>query len=93
MAFNFRVLLEQLQDVARWSSRNSHRNSCVDDMQLDTLSVAELRELKDTIDDAVRAVIRERNKPKPMVTAATTSAAPILDLASEASAWLAARRR
>jgi hypothetical protein len=66
----------------------------VDDVQLDKLSVDELLELKANIELAVRAAIRERNKPK-LIASNPAEAAPAktIDLQSEARAWMAARRK
>lgn len=72
----------------------SLRKLYVIEIQLETLSVNELRELKANIETAVRAAIRERNQAKlaPRTPAATSPSKPV-DLESEARAWLAARRK
>ena len=64
------------------------------EIDLDTLSLKELRELKETIENAVRAAIRQRNEAKhaPARTPASTAPKPA-DLESEARAWLAAKRK
>jgi hypothetical protein len=65
----------------------------VKDPQLDKLSLKELRELKDSIDTAIRAAIRQRSefKAKP---ARSATADPIkIDLEGERDAWIAARRQ
>jgi hypothetical protein len=66
----------------------------VEEICLDKLSVKELRELKENIELAVRAAIRERNKPK-LVASNPAKVAPAkpIDLESEARAWMAARRK
>ena len=76
------------------TSRNSLKVQYVDDICLDKLSVKELRELKEKIELAVRAAIRERNKPK-LVASNPAMVAPAkpIDLESEARAWMAARRK
>jgi len=66
----------------------------VDELQLDKLSVSELLELKANIELAVRAAIRERNRPK-LIASNPAKAAPAksMDLQSEARAWMVARRK
>lgn len=65
------------------------------DIDIDSLSLKELRELKTTIETAVRAAIRERNQAKfaPRSVAASTAPAKPVDLEAEARGWLAARRK
>jgi hypothetical protein len=76
------------------ADQTSLRMRYVIEIQLDTLSVKELRELKENIETAARAAIRERNQSKysPRDTATATQPKPV-DLESEAKAWLAARRK
>lgn len=72
----------------------SLRMPYVVESQLDTLSVKELRELKDNIETAVRAAIRQRNQVK-LISGTPAIAAPVkpMDLEAEAKTWLAARRK
>lgn len=63
------------------------------DLQIDTLTLTELRELKQNIEMAIRAAIREKNKAKTFVPAAGKVAAARIDLESEARAWMASRRK
>ena len=63
----------------------------MDDAQLEMLTVKELRDLKDRIDLAIRAVIRASRAPK----AAETTKAPDpvkFDLERERDAWLLAKK-
>ena len=73
--------------------RNSLGVRDVNDHQLDLLSVKELRELKDNIDTAIRAAIRERNKAKERPVMAAKAAPTPFDLERERDAWIAARRQ
>ena len=72
----------------------SLRMPYVVEIQLDTLSVKELRELKDNIETAVTAAIRQRNQLK-LISDSPAIAAPVkpMDLEAEAKTWLAARRK
>lgn len=64
------------------------------EIELDTMSVKELRNLKDDIEAAVRAAIRQRNQLK-LASSAPVITAPVkpMDLETEARTWLAARRK
>lgn len=73
--------------------RNSLRVQDVNDHQLDLLSVKELKELKESIDTAIRAAIRERNKAKERPVVAAKPAPTPFDLERERDAWIAARRQ
>jgi len=66
----------------------------VDDLNLDELTLKELRELKDNIEMAVRTTIRNRSKPK-LVSRNPAMLSPVkpIDLEGEARAWMAARRK
>ncbi|MEQ1615902.1 MAG: hypothetical protein ABL904_24355 [Hyphomicrobiaceae bacterium] len=65
----------------------------MNDHQLDLLSVNDLRELKNNIDNAIRAAIRERNKAKERPAVAIKPAPTPFDLERERDAWIAARRQ
>lgn len=73
---------------------NNLKVSPVDDLNLDELTVKELRELKIDIEMAVRTTIRDRSKPK-LVSSNPAMLSPVkpIDLEREARAWLAARRK
>ena len=64
----------------------------MDDLNIDALSVSELRELKANIELAIRAAIRARNTPKVMSNPAKAAPAKFIDLASERDAWMARRK-
>ena len=64
----------------------------MDELLLDKLSVQELRELKDSIDAAIRAVIRARRETKAK-SPGTAAPTPIrIDLERERDEWIATRR-
>ena len=65
--------------------------SIVDDAQLEKLTVNELRDLKDQIDLAIRAVIRASRAPKPLEPVKAVEAAKF-DLERERDAWLLAKK-
>lgn len=67
---------------------------CLVEIELDTMSVKELRQLKDDIEAAVRAAIRQRNRLK-VASSTPAISAPVkpMDLEAEARTWLAARRK
>jgi hypothetical protein len=66
----------------------------VDDLQLEKLSVSELRELKDNVDNAIRAVIRARAQLKAQQAMPAQVKAPAkVDLERERDAWMAAKRQ
>ena len=74
-----------------WNSFKQSWMQIVDDAQLEMLTVKELRDLKDRIDLAIRAVIRASRAPK----AAETTKAPDpvkFDLERERDAWLLAKK-
>lgn len=64
----------------------------MNDLQLDTLSVNELRTLKENIDTAIRAAIRERNQAKQRPMTPVQAAPTKFDLERERDAWMAAKR-
>jgi hypothetical protein len=64
----------------------------VDDFQLDKLSSQELRDLKAQIDDAIRAVIRQRAALKTSAAVPVAAPAPKIDLERERDLWMAQRR-
>jgi hypothetical protein len=65
----------------------------VNELQLDTLSVSELRTLKENIDTAIRAAIRERNQAKQRPMTPVQPAPNKFDLERERDAWIAAKRQ
>ena len=73
---------------------NNLKVSSVDDLNLDELTLKELRELKDNIEMAVRTTICDRSKPK-LVSSSPAMLSPVkpIDLEGEARAWMAARRK
>ena len=64
----------------------------MDDLNIDNMTVNELREFKANIELAIRAAIRARKMPKVMSNPATTAPAKFIDLASERDAWMARRK-
>jgi hypothetical protein len=68
--------------------------SAVDTLNLDELTVKELRELKDCIEMAIRTTIRARSNLK-LVSSNPTTISPVkpIDLEDEGRAWMAARRK
>jgi hypothetical protein len=73
--------------------RNSLEVQDVNDSQLDKLSLRELRELKDSIDAAIRAAIRQRSEAKSKPVSPVAPAPVKIDLEGERDAWIAARRQ
>lgn len=70
------------------------RMRILEHIELDKLTLVELRELRNDIDAAIRAIIRERAQAKDrMASPPPTAEARKIDLASERDAWIAARRR
>ena len=65
----------------------------MDEFLLDRLSVKELRELKDGIDLAIRAVIRARRESKAGSPAAVTPTSARIDLERERDEWIATRTK
>ena len=63
----------------------------MDQIQLDQLSLNELRQLKDNIDNAIRAQIRAKMAMKANPSAAAIVARPPVDLERERDAWIAKR--
>ena len=62
------------------------------DLQLDKLSLNELRELNENIESAIRAAIRQRSAFKAQATGPAAAAPPKVDLERERDAWIAAKR-
>jgi hypothetical protein len=65
----------------------------VDEIELDKLSVKELRELKDHIELAIRAMIRQRHTSKAELASPVALAPVKVDLERERDAWMATRRQ
>lgn len=65
----------------------------MDDQLLKTLSSQELLKLKDTIETAIRAAIRQKNQARFVPASANPVSQPRIDLARERDAWMAARAK
>jgi hypothetical protein len=63
------------------------------DWRLDTLSVKELRELRDRVDAAIRAVISRDRVEREAVRLPGATTQPVIDLEKERDAWTASRKR
>lgn len=64
----------------------------MNDLQLASLSLSELRLLNDNIEFAIRAAIRERTAQKSPTVGPVARAVERVDLERERDAWIAARR-
>ena len=63
----------------------------MNELQLDQLSVRELQELKDSIETAIRALIRQRAAAKAQPVGPAAAIRPKVDLEHERDAWIAKR--
>ncbi len=72
-------------------NQSSRWVSIVDDAELEKLTVKELRDLKDQIDLAIRAVIRASRAPK-LAEPANAPEPAKFDLERERDAWLLAKK-